>query len=86
MMQPDFSGPVARVSRPMLRLIGYYQRWVSPFLPPHCRFYPTCSQYAADAIRQYGPGRGTWLALKRLGRCHPFCEGGCDPVPQPRDD
>jgi len=62
-------------------LIRAYQLLLSPFLGSHCRFTPSCSQYAAEAIGRHGALRGTWLALKRIGRCHPFCDGGYDPVP-----
>lgn len=66
----------------MLALIRFYQRHISPGLPPRCRFYPTCSQYAVEAIEKYGPVRGGWLALKRFLRCHPFYKGDFfDPVP-----
>ncbi|MDT8320255.1 MAG: membrane protein insertion efficiency factor YidD [Xanthomonadales bacterium] len=65
-------------------LIRAYQRLLSPFLGNHCRFTPTCSQYAAEAIAGHGAWRGSWLAIKRIGRCHPLCEGGYDPVPDPR--
>jgi uncharacterized protein len=58
-----------------------YQRFVSPVLPPACRFTPTCSQYAIEAIQRHGAMRGGWLALKRLARCHPWHPGGHDPVP-----
>ena len=62
-------------------LIRAYQVLLSPFLGSHCRFTPSCSQYATEAIRRYGALRGSWLAVKRIGRCHPFCDGGYDPVP-----
>lgn len=58
-----------------------YKRFVSPLLPPACRFEPTCSVYAMSAIDKYGVGRGSWLAFRRLMRCHPFHAGGWDPVP-----
>ena len=62
-------------------LIALYQKLVSPWLPPACRFTPTCSQYAREALLKHGLFRGLWLAVKRLGRCHPFHTGGYDPVP-----
>ena len=62
-------------------LIRIYQRFVSPLLGPRCRFYPSCSQYALDALERFGFRRGTWLAIKRIGRCHPWNPGGIDPVP-----
>ncbi len=68
----------------LLALIRFYQRHISPHTPPSCRFVPTCSQYAIEAIEKYGPRRGLWLALKRIGRCHPFHRGEhdfYDPVP-----
>jgi putative membrane protein insertion efficiency factor len=64
----------------VLDLLGVYKALVSPFLPPACRFEPTCSEYAREAVERYGAFRGTWLGLKRLARCHPFCKGGHDPV------
>jgi len=61
-----------------------YRRLVSPFLPPRCRFDPTCSRYAIHAIEHHGLRRGGWMALKRLFRCHPLGDWGYDPVPDPR--
>jgi len=62
-------------------LIRAYQRFISPALPPSCRFHPSCSQYALEAVTRYGALRGSWLAARRLARCHPFHPGGFDPVP-----
>jgi putative membrane protein insertion efficiency factor len=62
-------------------LIRGYQIMVSPLLPPSCRFTPSCSQYALEAVARYGALRGSWLAARRLARCHPFHPGGFDPVP-----
>ena len=62
-------------------LIRAYQRFLSPALPPSCRFHPSCSQYALEAVTRYGALRGSWLAARRLARCHPFHPGGFDPVP-----
>ena len=61
-----------------------YKRFVSPMLPPACRFEPTCSAYAAEAVELHGIVRGAALTIARLSRCHPFCRGGFDPVPRPR--
>ena len=61
--------------------ILFYQRCISPLTPPSCRFTPTCSQYALEAIRKHGPLRGTYLAVRRLLRCHPWGGYGYDPVP-----
>jgi hypothetical protein len=65
-------------------LITGYRKFISPFLGAHCRFYPSCSAYALEAIKVHGAGRGSWLAIRRLGRCHPFHPGGLDPVPPAR--
>ena len=64
-----------------LALLRFYKRFISPLLPPMCRFEPTCSVYASEAIAKHGLFRGGWLAFKRLCRCHPFHAGGFDPVP-----
>lgn len=62
-------------------LIRLYQRYISPLSGNNCRYTPTCSQYTLEAIRRYGAGRGFWLGVRRLVRCHPFSPGGHDPVP-----
>ncbi|HET7265157.1 MAG TPA: membrane protein insertion efficiency factor YidD [bacterium] len=66
-------------------VIRGYQRWISRFLPPSCRFTPSCSEYALEAIERYGIARGSCLALLRILRCHPFHPGGYDPVPDRRE-
>ena len=65
----------------LLFLIRCYRRFISPLFPPCCRFYPTCSTYAMQAIEKYGAAKGGWLAFKRIMRCHPFHDGGYDSVP-----
>ena len=60
--------------------IRFYRRFISPILPPACRFYPTCSQYALEAVERYGMLKGCWLTLKRLSKCHPYHPGGFDPL------
>ena len=69
------------IRRAMVALIGLYQHWVSPLLGPRCRFYPSCSHYAADAILEHGPFVGVFLGGRRLLRCHPWNPGGVDAVP-----
>lgn len=64
--------------------IHAYRRWISPLKPPTCRFYPSCSAYALEALDQHGALKGSWLAVKRICKCHPFHPGGIDPVPPPR--
>lgn len=80
------AGPGLRrvLAWPLLALLWIYRRLVSPALPPACRYYPSCSQYAVDAIAVHGPLRGAWLAARRLLRCHPWAPGGPDPVPAER--
>lgn len=69
------------MSRLLILCIRFYQIFISPLKPPTCRFYPTCSAYAIEAIQKNGPVKGTWLAIKRIAKCHPFHPGGYDPVP-----
>jgi len=69
------------VSRLMIGLIRVYQICLSPLLGSHCRFHPSCSQYTLEAVRKYGALKGMWLGMRRIGRCHPFTDGGYDPVP-----
>lgn len=65
----------------LVGLLTVYRRFVSPMLGPRCRFYPSCSAYALEAVQLHGALRGSWLAVRRLSRCHPFHAGGLDPVP-----
>jgi len=69
-------------ARALLFAVRAYQAFVSPLMPSTCKFYPTCSQYAHDAVERFGARRGVWLAFKRLLRCRPFHAGGFDPVPE----
>ncbi|KPV41345.1 hypothetical protein AN478_01790 [Thiohalorhabdus denitrificans] len=69
------------IGRFLVLIIRGYRWLISPFLGPHCRFHPTCSSYAITALERHGPFKGSWLALRRLLRCHPFHPGGDDPVP-----
>lgn len=66
--------------------IRLYQLLISPILPASCRFYPSCSHYAVEALRVHGAPRGLWLSVRRLSRCHPWSAGGVDPVPPPASD
>jgi len=71
--------------RLLARCFRTWKRYVSPSLPPACRFEPTCSEYAAEAVELHGAVHGSWLALRRLARCHPFARAGFDPVPPRRE-
>jgi putative membrane protein insertion efficiency factor len=70
------------LAAPLLLAVRAYQRFISPLTGPSCRFYPSCSQYAVTALTRFGPFRGGWLALRRLGRCNPWNPGGVDRVPR----
>jgi len=72
---------VTPAALPLVGLVRVYQRLLSPLLPPSCRFYPSCSAYAVTALTRHGAAKGSWLAARRLARCHPFHPGGLDPVP-----
>ena len=71
-------------SRALVLLVRAYQLFISPLLGPRCRFYPTCSQYAIEAVQTHGAIKGSWLALRRVVCCHPMHPGGYDPVPSNR--
>ena len=66
----------------LILLIRFYQKFISPLFPAKCRYYPTCSQYTLEAIQEYGAIKGTYLGIRRILKCHPFHEGGYDPVPK----
>ena len=74
------TGPTV-VTRALMAAVAGYRRFISPLLPPRCRFEPSCSAYAFEALRVHGAARGLWLAVARIVRCHPFHPGGYDPVP-----
>lgn len=81
----DGAAEMSRRSSPVaagvVALIRLYQKAISSWTPRTCRYYPTCSQYAVQAVSRYGAVRGLWMAVRRIGRCHPFAPGGYDPVP-----
>lgn len=79
MMRPLLAGLLVG---PLIGLVRLYQRLLSPLLGPRCRFHPTCSTYAIQALERHGAVRGSWLAVRRIVRCHPLNEGGFDPVPE----
>lgn len=78
---PPIRKPSDVVTWLLILFVRIYQCFISPLTPPSCRFTPTCSQYAIEALRKYGPLKGLWLAVKRLLRCHPWGGSGYDPVP-----
>ncbi|HZW09454.1 MAG TPA: membrane protein insertion efficiency factor YidD [Phycisphaerales bacterium] len=84
--EPHLSPGARAANAPFVLAILLYRATLSPFLGRQCRFEPTCSIYGLRAYRRYGPLRGTWLTLRRVGRCHPFHPGGYDPVPLPRSE
>ena len=71
---------------PLLALVGFYRIVISPWLGNNCRFDPSCSAYALEALRVHGAFRGTWLTVQRIARCHPWGGSGYDPVPEKQDD
>ena len=82
--QASATSPPARVgsgSEALIWALEGWHRWLSPLLGPACRFEPSCSRYCVDAIRVHGAFAGLWLGIRRLSRCHPFHEGGFDPIP-----
>ncbi|WP_041070660.1 membrane protein insertion efficiency factor YidD [Bacillus sp. OxB-1] len=70
----------------LIGLIKIYQKAISPLTPPSCRFYPTCSHYGIEAITKHGAWKGGWLTIRRISKCHPFHEGGFDPVPDKMEE
>jgi uncharacterized protein len=70
------------LSLPLIGMVKFYQRYISPFTPASCRYTPTCSQYTLEALQQHGPLKGGWLSLKRIASCNPWGASGYDPVPE----
>jgi putative membrane protein insertion efficiency factor len=81
-MRPMRSNPVTEA---LVGAIRIYKRCISPLMPARCRFVPSCSSYAIEALREHGLGRGSWLTVARVLRCHPFARSGFDPVPAKRE-
>jgi len=71
-----------KLTRALVRVVRFYRKNISPLSPPKCRFMPSCSAYALEALEKFGAVKGGWLALRRILKCHPFHKGGYDPVPQ----
>jgi uncharacterized protein len=81
--ETQLAGSHSPVVRVLVLVLRFYRRWISPMLPPTCRFFPSCSVYAIEALTVHGVLRGSWLTLRRLLRCGPWHPGGMDPVPLP---
>jgi uncharacterized protein len=73
------------MKRILMGMIRFYQRYISRLTPPSCRFYPTCSHYGLEAVQVHGAGKGLYLTVRRLLKCHPFHPGGIDPVPEKKE-
>ena len=84
-MSSNHDGEPSVAARLLMGSVKVYQKVLSPVMGGNCRYYPSCSEYGYDAIRLHGAGRGAWMAVKRIGRCQPFHEGGYDPVPEPSE-
>jgi putative membrane protein insertion efficiency factor len=80
-MTEQEAAPVSPAARTLMGSIRIYQKVLSPLMGGNCRFHPSCSHYGYEAIEVHGAAKGSWMAIKRIGRCHPFNEGGIDPVP-----
>lgn len=70
----------------LIGIIRFYQKWISRFTPPSCRFYPTCSHYGIESIKRFGVFKGGWLTVRRIVKCHPFHPGGVDLVPEKQNN
>ena len=80
-MRAQFLKETSLIKKILISFIKFYRKYISPLKKPCCRFTPTCSEYALEAFERYGALKGLYLSIKRILRCHPFCEGGYDPVP-----
>lgn len=77
---------LVQLAKLLIKIIRFYQKFISPLKPPTCRFYPTCSEYGLTAIKRFGALKGGWLTIKRILKCHPFHPGGIDKVPEKNED